>query len=122
MKKFITSIVMLVLGLFMMGLVNGCVANNAQRGALIGGGLGGIAHAITGGNTEQGLIIAGVASALGYIVGNESDKNITQSIQQTDRSKMTKCRKIITRKWKNGNMIETIKERCEGNKVESGVY
>ena len=71
MKRFITSIIILVLSVF---TLNGCIATNANQGALLGGLTGGIAHSMIGGNTEQGLAIVAGTSILGYMFGNEMDK------------------------------------------------
>jgi len=49
--------------------------SNAVKGAGIGAILGGIAHAVIGGDTQQGLAIVGGSLLGGYLVGNEKDKS-----------------------------------------------
>jgi uncharacterized protein YcfJ len=72
----------------------GC-ANNAQNGALIGGGAGALLGGVVGNNVRHGhghhrhghtaegaLIGAGVGAVGGYIIGNEMDKK-----EQRDRER-----------------------------------
>ena len=54
-------------------LNTGC-QNNAQSGALAGGGIGALAGQAIGGDTESTLIGAAVGTGIGYIIGNEQDK------------------------------------------------
>lgn len=64
-------IIILVTCLF---IFSGCVSNNAQRGAVIGG-LGGMAGSALGkGDRTTTAVIGGIAAVTGYIVGNELDK------------------------------------------------
>jgi len=49
--------------------------SNAVKGAGVGAILGGITHAIIGGDTQEGLAIVGGTALVGYMFGNESDKS-----------------------------------------------
>jgi len=51
----------------------------------IAGILGGIAHAIIGGDTQQGLAIVGGSLLTGYVVGNEVDKKNQHVQYQQDK-------------------------------------
>ena len=139
MKKLI-----LIVMIFCMFLLNSCMSsmNTAQKGALIGGGAGIVASLIGGSHTKKTVMYGGGGALLGYIIGNEMDKNKTvQPVQQhqnqpqtydqqreeayktsQNTNQRTKCHKVIVRTWKDGVMTETIEERCEGNKIEEGVY
>ena len=143
MKKF-----MLLTMVFSLFLLNSCVStmNSAQKGALIGGGAGILASLVGGSHSKKTVMYGGGGALLGYIIGNEMDKNKpVQPIQQQQNqpqsydqqreeayrtsqypvqntNQRTKCHKVIVRTWKNGVMTETIEERCEGNKLEEGVY
>lgn len=139
MKKF-----MLLTMVFCLFLLNSCVStmNSAQKGALIGGGAGILASLVGGSHTKKTVMYGGGGALLGYIIGNEMDKNQpVQPVQQPqtyeqqreeayrtsqypvqDTNQRTKCRKVIVRTWKDGVMTETIEERCDAEKIEEGVY
>jgi len=54
-------------------LMAGC-ATHGQSGALAGGGIGALAGQAIGRNTEATLIGTAVGTGIGYIIGNEADK------------------------------------------------
>ena len=54
-------------------LLTGC--NDAQAGGLLGAGFGALASQAIGHNTTGTLIGTGIGAGLGYIIGNESDKD-----------------------------------------------
>lgn len=96
--------------------LTGCTA--AQQGATLGG-LGGMAGSALGkGDRSTTAIVGGIGAAAGYMLGNEIDKQNQSQIKagQTGTPR-TDCRKIVTRKTVNGEMIETIEEVCEGKKT-----
>lgn len=142
--------------------LTGCVMSSAQKGAGIGG-LAGMAGSALGKGDRRTTAIYGAAGALlGYIIGNEMDKN--DSSQNREQSYMvpvgggsqafrnpnvdnrynnqynsgynnqynnqhnsqyssgprTDCRKIITRKTVNGQIVETVEEVCNSTKSEYG--
>jgi hypothetical protein len=90
MKNLITSIMLV----FILSTVS-CVStqgngqrpqtSNAVKYGAGAGILGGIAHAIIGGDTQQGLAIVGGSILGGYLLGNEKDKRTQQSNYQTQR-------------------------------------
>jgi outer membrane lipoprotein SlyB len=103
---------MLVLLMFL----TGCTA--AQQGATLGG-LGGMAGSAVGkGDRSTTAIAGGIGAAAGYMLGNEIDKQNRSHIEAAGQTTTprTDCRKIVTRKTVNGEMIETIEEVCEGKK------
>lgn len=137
MKNFVFSLIF-VLAIFL----TGCVANNAQRGAMIGGAGGAIGAQIGKAHTKNTLLYSGGAALLGYIIGNEMDKQEPNNNHMMNNNRMmnnnhmmnqpyntynnkpynlpvTKCKKIVTRKTVNGKLVETIEEVCEGNKTEN---
>ncbi len=67
----ISLTIFIVIGAFW---ICGC-ESDAQTGALIGAGVGGVAGQAIGGDTEATLIGAGVGAAAGYMIGNERDKD-----------------------------------------------
>ena len=64
----ITSVSLLI-GASMLG---GC--NDAQAGALLGAGIGALAGQAIGHDTEATLIGVAIGTGVGYVIGNESDK------------------------------------------------
>ena len=62
---------------------NGC-ETDAQTGSLIGLGIGALAGQAIGGDTGGTLIGAAAGGGLGYIIGNESDKNQARNQRQYD--------------------------------------
>jgi len=69
--------------------------SNAVKGAGIGAIMGGIAHAIIGGNTQEGLAIVGGTALVSYLVGNEMDKSKQHqqinSVPNSTRSRTIAC-------------------------------
>ncbi len=57
----------------LLGLAIGC-ETKAQTGALGGAGIGALAGQAIGGDTKATLIGAAVGTGVGYIIGNEADK------------------------------------------------
>jgi len=145
--------------LICMFFLTGCVATNAQKSAGIGSLAGMAGSALGKGDRNTTLLLGGAGAILGYMIGNEMDKNIYQqprnnsyhqqprnnSYHQQPRNNSynyqsrnnsynyqsrnnsysyqprTDCEKIIIRKWVNGQMIETIEEKCKG-KVSTPTY
>jgi len=71
MKRFIY----LLVTLFSLSLINGCVAgSNAQRGAVLGGSAGAIGSIIGRGDGRTTALYAAGGALLGYALGNEQDK------------------------------------------------
>ncbi|MFH1058977.1 MAG: glycine zipper domain-containing protein [Pseudomonadota bacterium] len=60
------------------GLGAGC-ATKGQTGAAVGAGTGALLGQAIGGNTGATLLGTGVGLGLGYIIGNEMDKNDAKS-------------------------------------------
>jgi uncharacterized protein YcfJ len=75
-----------VLGCSVMCL-GGC--NDAQAGLLLGGGIGALTGQAIGGDTCSTLLGLGIGSGVGYIIGNESDK---QHYEQRGYSDWDECR------------------------------
>ena len=71
MKRFIY----LLVTLFSLSLINGCVASNAQRGAVLGGSAGAIGSVIGRGDGRTTALFAAGGALLGYALGNEVDKS-----------------------------------------------
>ncbi len=56
-----------------------------QFGALAGGGIGALAGQAIGRDTERTLIGAAVGTGIGYVIGNERDKQRVQEISQRSK-------------------------------------
>ena len=63
--------------------VTGC-QNIAQTGGLAGAGIGALAGQAIGHNTESTLIGAAVGGGIGYIIGNEKDKQKAKEMTAAD--------------------------------------
>jgi uncharacterized protein YcfJ len=114
--------IIIVILLFFVAILSGCTA--AQQGSVLGG-LGGMAGSAIGKGDRKTTAISGAAgAAVGYMIGNEIDKQGAQvSTYETEPyyspTQKTDCRKIVTRKTKDGVTTETIEEVCEGRKTTS---
>ena len=75
------SVVILLIGLTMASV--GC-QNSAQTGGLAGAGIGALAGQAIGHNTESTLIGAAVGGGIGYIIGNEKDKQKAKEMTAAD--------------------------------------
>jgi len=123
MKKII---LVLVFCMFMVGCVS-----SAQNGALLGG-LGGMAGSALGkGDVRTTLLIGAAGTAVGYMLGNEMDKqrqqsqsyhvppaiNYTPSASHSVPMNYTPnyniCRKVTKRFLRDGCMVTTIEDICE---------
>lgn len=65
-------------------LMSGGCESDAQTGGLLGAGLGALAGQAIGGDTGSTLIGAAAGGGLGYIIGNESDKNKAREQRRYD--------------------------------------
>ena len=72
-----------IIALCVLVSLTGCMPTDAQRGAVGGAGIGALAGQIIGGNTSSTLIGAGVGMGLGYIIGNEMDKEKAAQVNQS---------------------------------------
>ena len=72
------------LGLASVLLLGGC-ETSAQKGALIGTGIGALAGQAIGGNTTSTLVGAGIGLGAGYIIGNERDRSRAREISDRGR-------------------------------------
>ena len=77
--------------------LTGCLANNAQYGAVGGAAGGALVGQAIGKSTEATLIGAGVGLMLGYIVGNEMDKWDRQNLNNVYETAQTNT----TTSWVN---------------------
>jgi len=124
-----------------MFIINGCVSTSAQNGMGIGAVIGATGvtlydyHKHHHFNRNHALIGGLIGAASGYFIGNEMDKSHNygdpEKLRQYPLKKtipfnppgyrtnipVTRCKKVVVRKWVNGKMIETIKETCEGEKT-----
>jgi outer membrane lipoprotein SlyB len=67
-------------------LAAGC-QTKGQTGALAGGGIGALAGQAIGGSTEATLIGAAVGAGVGYVIGNEQDKQHAAEMSRENESK-----------------------------------
>ena len=135
MKRFYKWI---IIGICMLSLTS-CVQtmSGAQKGAGIGALSGMAGSALGKGDRNTTLLLGGAGAILGYMLGNEIDKNNhippayqSNRYQQPQRhtsmyggqqqgynEPRTDCQKVTVRNWVNGQLVETIEERCEGRKT-----
>ena len=96
-KKLITMLTVTALGLGL-PLIIGC-QNDAQTGAAVGTAAGAGIGQAAGGDTESTLIGAGVGGVIGYVVGNESDKQKAKA----ERENLSEEAKYVTVNITNSN-------------------
>ncbi len=96
-KKLITMLTVIALGLGLT-LIAGC-QNDAQTGAVVGTAAGAGIGQAAGGDTESTLIGAGVGGVIGYVVGNESDKQKAKA----ERENLSEEAKYVTVNITNSN-------------------
>lgn len=127
---------LIVIAIIAMFLTAGCATNKTMTGAGVGAGAGGLASVIAGkSGSTAGLLIMGGA-LLGGLIGNTMDQYDKQaqttSLQPQNRGQIvtqtvaaptnanTNCRKVTTKKWKDGNRISEITEEvCTGNRTSN---
>jgi hypothetical protein len=96
-KKLITTLTVIAIGLNLI-IIAGC-QNDAQTGAAVGTAAGAGIGQMAGGDTESTLIGAGVGGVIGYVVGNESDKQKAQ----TERDNLREETQYVTVNMTNSN-------------------
>jgi hypothetical protein len=67
---------------------SGC-ATQAQTGAAWGTGIGALAGQVIGGDTGATLVGAAVGAGVGYLIGNEQDKQRAATVKSNELSQMT---------------------------------
>ena len=118
MKRFCVLCIILFFCIMSLTGLTGCVSSNAQKGAGLGAVTGYIGSSLLGDNDRRTSAIYGAGGAIiGYVIGNEMDKNQVRQPVYNPNSPRTNCRKVITRRTINGKTVETIKETCNGTKT-----
>lgn len=97
------AVAVLVLGLA------GCALNNAQRGAIIGAGVGGAGGAVVGnntGSTVRGAIIgAVVGGAAGALIGHQMDKQARELAYEIPGATVTRVGEGIAVTFPDGTLF-----------------
>jgi hypothetical protein len=94
-KDLVTVLIIVIVSLV---FVTGC-QNEAQTGAAMGTVAGAGVGQMAGGDTESTLIGAAVGGGIGYIMGNESDKQKAQA----ERDRLHEEAKYVTVNITNSN-------------------
>jgi hypothetical protein len=94
-KDLVTVLIIVIVSLV---FVTGC-QNEAQTGAAMGTVAGAGVGQMAGGDTESTLIGAAVGGGIGYIMGNESDKQNAQA----ERDRLHEEAKYVTVNITNSN-------------------
>jgi uncharacterized protein YcfJ len=95
-------------------------ASDAQKGTVLGAGIGALAGQAIGGDTEATLIGAAVGAGAGYIIGNEQDKKKAQKHDYSQPTPLTGTKwKVISLAMKNKPQYEwiTVEFRPDGKVV-----
>jgi len=105
--KIIVAIVIVALLI----TLSGC-ESSAQKGTVLGAGIGALAGQAIGGDTESTLIGAAVGLGAGYIIGNEKDKKAAQQHDYNTPTPLTGTR------WKVVSLVMEDRPEYEWMTVE----